>query len=198
MRILAFTDVHGNKKIIDELIIKSKEADLLICCGDITNLGNNLENILISFKNINKKLIIIPGNHENYEDIKILCRKYNFLVDVHLKKFIMGKIVFFGFGEGGFNYIDKELETEIGKISFNNKDKIIFISHGPPYGTKLDKLEKIGHTGSKSLTKFIKQFKPKLALCGHLHENFGKKDRIIETLIINPGRNGCIIEIEEK
>ncbi len=195
MKILAFTDVHGNKKIIKEIIEKAKKADILICCGDMTNYGNELENILKRFKDLKKNMVLIPGNHEDYEDIKLLCNKYDFLINVHLRMFKYGDFLFFGYGTGGFNYVDIELEEKMKKIKFDKKDKIIFITHGPPYGTKLDKLDGLGYRGSRTLRKFIERFKPKLYLCGHLHENFGKQEKIGETLIINPGRTGMIIEI---
>ena len=69
------------------------------------------------------------------------------------------------------------------------------LTHAPPYGTKLDFLEYFGHVGSKSSIKAIKELKPKLVLCGHLHENFHKMHKIGSTLIVNPGQDGTIVEI---
>ena len=193
MKILFFTDVHGNPTAIKQIINKSKEADLLVCAGDIVAWGE-LEKIIRLFREANKKMMIIPGNHENYEEIKEMCKKYDFLIDIHLKKFKINDLVFFGFGAGGFLQRDIELERIINKLKFENK--LIFVSHGPPYGTKLDYLEHLNsYRGSKSLTEFIKKFKPILAVCGHLHENEKKEDKIGDTLIINPGKYGKIIEV---
>ena len=72
--------------------------------------------------------------------------------------------------------------------------KIIFITHGPPYGTKIDLLG-TNYAGNKSYTNFIKKEKPILALCGHLHENFGKTDQIGPSKLMNPGPEGEIIDI---
>ncbi len=69
------------------------------------------------------------------------------------------------------------------------------LSHAPVYGTKLDYLEGLGHRGNKSLRKVILDIKPKIALCGHLHENAGKIDKAGITIVLNPGPLGKIIEI---
>jgi len=37
---------------------------------------------------------------------------------------------------------------------------------------------------------------PVLVLCGHFHENFRKQDKIKNTLIINPGPDGTIINVD--
>ena len=77
----------------------------------------------------------------------------------------------------------------------NNKDKkIILLTHAPPYRTKLDKLGR-NYAGNKSFRNFIEKYKIDLHICGHLHENFGKEDKIKNTKIINPGPFGKIVEI---
>ena len=35
-----------------------------------------------------------------------------------------------------------------------------------------------------------------MLLCGHLHENFNKKDKLNKTILINPGPNGEMITIQ--
>ena len=68
------------------------------------------------------------------------------------------------------------------------------MTHQPPYKTKLDKLQS-GYAGNSSLRKLIEKTQPKLNICGHLHENENKQDKIKSTLIINPGNKGIVIEI---
>lgn len=70
-----------------------------------------------------------------------------------------------------------------------NKE-IIFLTHNTPYKTKLDLLkrgpQKWKHYGSFQEKLIIKEFKPELVLCGHIHENFGK-DMINKSIIANSG-----------
>ena len=95
MKLLVFTDVHGSKIAIKQIINKAKEADLLICAGDLTNFGVELNSILKQFKETNKKMIIIPGNHESNAEINNACKKFDFLINIHLKKHKINDIVFF-------------------------------------------------------------------------------------------------------
>src|SRR3990167_6975870 len=72
--------------------------------------------------------------------------------------------------------------------------KIIIVTHAPPYKTKLDKLVE-GHCGNKSIRHFVERNKIDLLICGHLHENFGKEDKIKRTKCINPGPFGKIVRV---
>jgi Icc-related predicted phosphoesterase len=195
MKILVFTDIHSSKTIISRLIEKSKDVDILVTPGDLTDLGKNLEEVFRLFEKANKKLVVVPGNHEDYEELKMLTKRYKYVVDVHLKKVKIDNVIFFGHGGGGFSHVDHELEETMKNLKFDEKEKLVFITHGPPYGTKLDKLEHLGFRGSKTATEFIKKFKPDFCFCGHLHENERKIDKIGKTIIINPGKYGMVIEV---
>lgn len=76
-----------------------------------------------------------------------------------------------------------EIQNKTGK-------KIIFLTHNCPYNTKLDKIKKGPakgeHYGSYQERLVIKEYKPDIVLCGHIHENFGK-DKIGKSMICNAG-----------
>jgi hypothetical protein len=78
---------------------------------------------------------------------------------------------------------NKPREIMINK-ALKKLEDVIIISHAPPYRC-LDKTEK-GHRGSKILLRAIKRYKPKLVLCGHIHEAKGKS-KIGKTEICNLG-----------
>ena len=106
----------------------------------------------------------------------------------------MDKYAFFGYGGGGFELEDKTLENLIPKLKKQIKNKIfIVITHQPPHNTKVDMINR-HHAGSKTILKLIKELKPRLNICGHLHENINKKDKKYKTFIVNPGF-GKLIEI---
>ena len=130
------------------------------------------------------------------EEIQKSCKKFDFLVNIHLKKHKINNVVFFGFCTGGFSKVDHELEEAMLDLKFNDKEKLVLVSHGPPFGTKLDYLENLqSYRGSKTLREFIKKFHPKFVICGHLHENEKKEDKLGDTIILNPGKYGKIIEV---
>jgi len=187
MKILTFVDTHGNQTAIKRLANLSKKADILICAGDLTEFGENLNEYLKILNKTKKQLLIIHGNHETEKQLKQAEKKFRLLKFIHNKLQIIDKYAFFGYGGGGFEKKDKYLESLIPKIKKQIKNKtFIFITHQPPYNTKVD-LVNGNHVGSKSIVKFIKELKPKFNICGHLHENLNKKDKINKTFIVNPG-----------
>jgi Icc-related predicted phosphoesterase len=77
-----------------------------------------------------------------------------------------------------YSTIQKDLESLAGDESL---DRAIFLFHGPPYETKLDRAANDGkmidhvpldlHVGSIAVRRFIEQRQPLLTLHGHVHES---------------------------
>jgi Icc-related predicted phosphoesterase len=198
MKILAFADMHGNEHIIKEIIklAKLKKPNLMICLGDLTIFGQDLSEILSKFDKVGISLLVIPGNHEEGENMKKICNKFKNIIYLHRGVFEIGNYAFFGYGGGGFSQEDEEFDKVAKVVEKKIKGKkIVFITHQPPYSTKLDYLEYFEHVGNKSYRRFIKKNKPILGLSGHLHENFGEMDSIGESILINPGPLGKLIKI---
>lgn len=201
MKILAFTDIHGSllalKRI--EQKVKNQKPDLLVCAGDISIFEQGIVGIVRRLNKLNKKIIMIHGNHEDSSTFKKLSKLFKNIIFVHKTYHVENDILFLGYGGGGFTLYDKEFDNianaKFKKIIKANKDKkIILVTHAPPYKTRLDKLIH-GHSGNKSIRHFIEKNNVDLLICGHLHENFGKEDRIRKTKIINPGPFGKIVEV---
>ncbi len=199
MKLLAFTDVHVNKAALEKIkekCIKNK-PDLLICCGDLSIFGSGLDKAAKFLNGLNVKTLIIPGNHETPEEIKEICKHNENMVNIHRGVFEIENYLFFGWGTGGFSFIEEEFErlAKQFKKTYDKNKKLVFITHAPIYGTKLDKLS-FGHRGCKSTRKFVEDMQPLLTLCGHFHENFNRQDKIKKTLILNPGDQGTIVELK--
>ncbi|AJF62302.1 MAG: Metallophosphoesterase [archaeon GW2011_AR20] len=193
MKILAFSDVHGDLNYLKEVYRKSKKEnpDIIICAGDMLNFWEYNNKIKNSLDNFDKKILLIHGNHEDEKLINKLCSKN--IINIHKKIFEFNGLNFVGYGGGGFEQEDKRFERFINKI----KDKLkkwILVTHAPPFNTHLD-LVFDRHVGSKSIRESIEKFNPELNICGHLHENFNIRDKIKSTRIINPGPSGEILKL---
>lgn len=194
MNILAFTDPHFEERISPKLIAKAKDADIVVCAGDFTNFGRNFDRIIKDFDKFKKPTIVVPGNHEEGEDFKLITNKQ--VKFLHKKSIVIGDYLFFGYGYGGFMERYKDLENLIPKLKEKAKcKKVIFVTHPPVYGTTTDYVDWAGHVGNKSALKLIKEIKPMLVICGHIEENFGQIDNVGKTIIINPGDKGQILEV---
>lgn len=196
MKILAFSDMHGNKSALRSIIKrgKKKDIDLLICAGDFSIFSGGAEDILSRLNKINKPVLLIHGNHEDDDELRKRCKLFKNCYFIHDRKFKVKDYVFIGYGGGGFSYRDKSLEKKISKFKKGlDKKKVVVVTHAPPYKTKIDKIHK-EHAGSKSVRKMIESLKPVLAISGHLHECVGE-DKIDGSRVVNPGYKGRVINV---
>ncbi len=199
MKILAFTDIHGSKKAL--LVLKNKtkkeNPDVLVCAGDISLFDIKTELLLRRIAALQKNVVIVHGNHESERDFPRIAKKIQNIKYIHGTSFVCNDTAFIGYGGGGFAMDDTALvrmQKKLGElIAAHHDKKIVLVAHGPPYNTALDN---VGgrHVGSRTLRQFILNSKIDVVICGHLHENFRKKDTIKKTTVINPGPFGMIIK----
>jgi Icc-related predicted phosphoesterase len=202
VKILAFTDTHGKNSFLDLIAKKSKEAEIIVCCGDITLFEDNIDEILNRLDNLKKPVVIVHGNHESEESMLELCGGRKNLYFIHKAHTVIKNIGFFGFGGGGFsesfpsfNRIMGEMVKDVKRLR-KEGNKIVFLSHAPPYNTSLDSIEHdLDNVGNKSIRTFIDRARPDFAFSGHIHENFGRKDLIKGSILVNPGPKGKIFEL---
>jgi len=200
MKILIFTDLHLSNIALKKLKLKIKKhnPDLLVCAGDVSIFEEGLDMILNKLNKLKKKILIIHGNHEEANILKKFCEKYDNLVFIHKKHYKQNNCIFLGYGGSGFALTEPDFYKtgeKFAKIIKKNKDKkIIFVTHAPPYKTKVDLIVD-NYCGNKTFKYFIIKNKVDLHICGHLHENFGKKDKVKGTEIVNPGPYGKIFNI---
>jgi uncharacterized protein len=191
MKFLTFIDVHQDKKAIKKLVTRAKKSDIdfIICGGDISDFGRGLREGLSAFNAIGKKCYFIPGNHEEHlSGINDLLKEFPNI-------FTEGSYVFLGYGGDGFSTQNPEFRQLAREWYSEFKDKkVIFITHGPPANTAIDLLGE-RHVGNLDYRKFVERIKPKLYVCGHLHETVGQSDHIGETKLVNPGWDGLVIEL---
>ncbi len=195
MMLLTFVDTHGDSDSLKRLKRKAAKAELILCAGDISIFEHHLRTLLGELKNFNKPVLIVPGNHESEAKLKAECEHYKNMVYLHKEFYEQENILFVGYGGGGFSLRDAKFEKFSEKIKSKKIGKqLVMLFHAPPYGNKTD-LIMDEHAGNKSYRDFIREEKPLLVVCGHLHENEGVQDHLGKTLIINPGPEGKLIEI---
>lgn len=198
MKFLTFVDLHENRKVLHELVSRAQEKDIdfVLCAGDFSTFGKGLRHFLEEFQACGKPLYVIPGNHEESLNLDFLIKDFSFCTNLHRKAITLGNYVFLAYGGGGFAAQDAEFR-KIAREWYGryNGQKIVLVTHGPPFDTKLDILPQ-GHVGNKDYRKFIERIHPKLVVCGHLHETAGQTDVLGSTKLVNPGWEGMVIELK--
>lgn len=189
MIITLLSDTHRKHKLVTNYIPKS---DLILHAGDISSMGHEFEiNEFVtwydSLPSDNK--IFIAGNHDwgfqnnikNVQKILNIYKSYKYLQDnsIHIKINNDPEIKIYGtphqpyFCNWAFNLPrnGKELKE---KWSLIPNDTDILITHTPAYGILDDVENKRGiHLGCELLTERIKEIKPKIHICGHIHSGRG-------------------------
>lgn len=199
MKILAFVDLHANEKALQKIRLKAKrdQVDLCIFAGDISFMGEEIMSILSDINDLGIPTALIHGNHEEEEETNLACKAFKNLTYIHKDVYDFGNMRVFGYGGGGFAMRDEEFESVANSVflkRISKSKKNILVLHGPPYGTKLDQLGE-DFVGNQSYRIFIENTNFDLVICGHIHENARKEDKINQTRVINPGPSGKVLEL---
>lgn len=159
-------------------------GDVLIHSGDISSLGKSheIKDFLDWFSNTDfEHKIFIAGNHDfGFELGYDIDQEYKDKGVIYLQdsEVTIDGIKFYGspwqpeFHNWAFNLPRGE---KLSQKWLNIPGDIdILITHGPAYGI-LDYVPMGGHVGCEELYKRIFEVKPKIHVCGHIHESYGQK-----------------------
>lgn len=200
MKILTFVDLHGSLKALKKLqaLVDKQNPDVIVCAGDISIFEQNLDYLIHRISKFKKPVFIVHGNHEEAGIMKKSCSLFKNVNFIHGQAKEHEGVLFIGWGGGGFSTSDKEFEKKSKEFLKEMKkyDKVVLVTHAPPYRTRLDKIIEES-CGNKSIRKFIANNtkKIKLSVSGHLHENAGAEDHVRKTRVINPGPFGKIVNV---
>lgn len=199
-RILASGDIHGDMRLAQSLADKAEKesVDLVILCGDLTNADQSADNIIGPFVKKNKKVLLIPGNHDSFATADFLAELYG-VKNIHGYSVRYNDIGIFGCGGAnvGIAKLDEKeiydlLKKGFDKIKYLNKR--IMVTHVHPAGAKMEKFTDI-FPGSDGVRKAIDRLQPDILLCSHVHEAEGIEEKVGKTTVINVGKKGKIIEL---
>ena len=195
MKILATADIHGAQYRLNLLLknIERYSPDLVVICGDTTQFGpgevakNFLDQIPVD-------TLAVTGNIDSSDVGKAICDSK--AANIEMKKIVKKGVPFVGIS--GVN-------PDQTSMFFNDNEKIldetsVLVSHVPPYETQ-DKIFLGKHGGSIELREVIDKYKPRLVLCGHIHEDPGFV-KIDDTVVVNCSMGkrgeGALIDINEE
>jgi Icc-related predicted phosphoesterase len=217
------TDIHGNGSFIERALEKAAQHKVkaVVLNGDITPdeyfldiLGQRsfFEDYLTPlFKKFRKKhgtveIFVLMGNHDYSVNMDVFyeAEKKGIFNALHERVHALGPYMIVGYSfinpAGTMDWekpepeLRKDLERLRKRLDFA---RTVFVSHAPPYGTKLDVRYGRRHVGSTAIRDFIKAYQPHLALHGHIHESpkltGSMTDTIGRTVCINPGNAQLVL-----
>ncbi len=178
MKFVAISDTHSR-----HYNIKLPKGDVLLHAGDISYKGKRAE--IIDFLNWFcrqnfKHKIFIAGNHDFYleketpaEIEKMIPPGITYLIDSGVSingVYIWGSPYTPWFYNWAFNRHRGAPISKHWSLIPDNTD--VLLTHGPMYGI-LDSVINGQHVGCKDLLKRVQEVKPKVHVCGHIHEASG-------------------------
>lgn len=198
MRILAFSDLHRDLEQGAKLVEMSAEADVVIGAGDFASVHEGLEETIDVLAGIETPTVLVPGNNETVDALRSAAESWSAATVLHGEGTTIDGTEFFGLGAGipvtpwdwSFD-LDDEAATEM--LSGCPEDAVLVL-HSPPR----DHCDSAGdgtHFGSPALLRAIEEKRPRLAVCGHIHESWGCESEIGPTPVRNLGPTGTWIEI---
>jgi Icc-related predicted phosphoesterase len=202
-KILSIADLHGSQYRLN-IVIKNVEKytpDLVVICGDITQFGPGemAKNLL---DQIPVETFAVHGNIDTENVLNGIDKSK--AKNIHLKRVKKNGIPYIGIGGEShllfstrFSFSNNKTEETIRHLIDGST---VLISHIPPFGLQ-DKVFLGIHSGSKELRKIIDDCKPRLVLCGHIHEDPGYT-KTNGTIVVNCSMGkkgeGALIEINKK
>ena len=199
MRLLIFSDIHGDKAALEKLM--ATEADYYFADGDLANWGRGLDQLGPILAKRAERMYVLPGNHESEDDVARFCEQYGFH-NFHGQTIDVAGYKVAGLGYSNptpFNtpgeYSEKELAARLEK--FAGLDPLILICHAPPKDTKLDHADEGQHFGSTAVRDFIEQHQPRYFYCGHIHEAAGQTEILGRTQAANVGKRGMLLDLQD-
>jgi len=189
LKILCISDQIDPQVYSPAIRERFADVDLILSAGDLP-----LDYLDYIISNLNKPLFFVFGNH-HIEELKYYKRLWDFTLiqndekeffgcgAVHLGTKVMKEenLILAGLGgsmrynNGANQYTDFQMFIEITKLIprllwnrlFHGRFLDILLTHAPPKGIH-DKNDKC-HWGFKTFLWFMKVFKPKYLVHGHIH-----------------------------
>ena len=198
MKLLAFSDLHRDLDQARELVERSSEADVVIAAGDFASVHEGLEEAIDVLSGISAPTVLVPGNNETEEALRSACEGWGTATVLHGEGTQIDGLQFFGLGAGvpitpwdwSFD-LDEEGASE--KLA-GCPEGAVLVVHSPPKGY-CDTSSAGDHLGSEAILGAIEKKRPKLAVCGHIHEAWGAESTVGPTQVVNLGPAGRMLEV---
>jgi Icc-related predicted phosphoesterase len=198
VKLLAFSDLHRDLGQAAELVAMSAEADVVIGAGDFASVHEGLAETIGALAAIEKPTVLVPGNNETEDALREAAAGWSAATVLHGGGTTIDEVEFYGLGAGipvtpwewSFDLDDGAAEEELAGCP----EGAVLVLHSPPQG-HCDANGDGDHFGSPALLAAIEAKRPRLAVCGHIHESWGCESEIGGTPVRNLGPKGTWLQV---
>jgi Icc-related predicted phosphoesterase len=198
VRLLAFSDLHRDLGQAAALVELSATADVVIGAGDFASVHEGLDEAIGALAAIEKPAVLVPGNNETEEALREAATAWEAATVLHGGGTTIDGVEFYGLGAGipitpwdwSFDLDDESASEKLAPCP----EGAVLVLHSPPQG-HCDSGGGDTHFGSPALLAAIEAKRPRLAVCGHIHESWGCESQIGYTPVHNLGPKGTWLEV---
>lgn len=199
MKILAFSDIHRDLAQAEKLTELSRDADLVIGAGDFASIHQGLDEMMEALSGIEKPAVLVPGNNETADALREAAVAWPTATVLHGERTELDGQGVFGLGAGvpvtpwdwSFDLDEAGAEELLSGL----REGDVLVVHSPPKG-HCDQSGDGLSLGSTSILSAIESKRPRLAVCGHIHEAWEQEDQVGPTTIVNLGPTGRFFELD--
>jgi Icc-related predicted phosphoesterase len=198
MKLLAFSDLHRDLTHARHLADLSAEVDAVIGAGDFASVHRGLEDTIEALSAIQAPALLVPGNNETEEALRAACADWPAATVLHGQGHEVDGVAFYGLGAGvpvtpwDWSF---DLEEQVAEELLDGcPEGAVLISHSPPRG-HCDQSSGGKSLGSEAVLAAIEDRRPRLVLCGHIHEAWGCESEVGPSPVVNLGPVGRILDV---
>ena len=194
MRLLLFSDLHTDLAAAASIVERAADFDAVVGAGDLAVKRHGLAGIIEILAAIETPTVLVPGNGESAEELSDACDGWPAAQVLHGTGVDIGGVPFFGLGGGvpvtpfgawSYDFTEDEARTLLAPCP----EGAVLVSHSPPLG-HADTTASGRHVGSTAVLETIERTRPRLVVCGHIHDSWGVRSRAGHTPVVNAGPKG--------
>jgi Icc-related predicted phosphoesterase len=200
MRLLLFSDLHTNAAAAERLVRMAEGADVAIGAGDFASVRRGTSTCINILRQIRIPSVLVPGNNETYDELREACAGWPGASVLHGTGVDIAGVPFFGLG-GGVpvtpfgNWSFDFSEADATRLLSGCPAGAVLVSHSPPKGA-VDVASGGRSLGSTAVREAVVRLKPRLVVCGHIHDSAGQRTMIGNSPVINAGPAGILYELD--
>lgn len=199
IKILAFSDLHCDVHAATEIVRLAPQVDWVIGAGDFATCRHGIEKTIDILRQIVQPTVLVPGNGESFEELQAACAGWDSVHVLHGDGVQLNGISVFGlggavpttpFGSWSYDLTEAEAEQKLARCPLD----AVLVSHSPPQGI-VDTDSTGRHLGSVAVRATIGRTRPRLVICGHVHDSWRRQEHLDATLIVNAGPQPIFLEL---
>lgn len=198
MKALAFSDLHVDLDAARSLVERSGAFDVVIGAGDFASVHEGLDDAIDALAAIDTPTFLVPGNNETEDALREAAKGWEAATVLHGGSAELDRVTFFGLGAGipttpwdwSFDLDDDAAAEQLAEVP----DDAVLILHSPPRG-RSDRDGSGNELGSPAIAAAIEDRRPRLAVCGHIHDSWGCESAIGSTPVHNLGPAGVELDL---